>query len=402
MVVFEALKGPPVAEQAVEIVERKGLGHPDVITDRVVEAVSVALSREYLRRFGTVLHHNIDKGLLVAGRAQKAFGGGRLLRPMELVVGDRATFQAERERVPVREIVVETARQWFLRNLRFVEPERHLKVRVALAPGAAQLVDIFRRGGPPGANDTSCAAAHWPPTDTEQAVLALEQFLNSRAFKARLPETGEDVKVMGLRQGRRLHLVVAMPLLDRFIRSEAQYFALKEMVLQDIVRHFVPRFRDRFEALEVELNALDARGRGLEGIYLSVLGTSAEDADSGQVGRAGRAGGLITPMRPMSLEAPSGKNPVSHVGKLYNVLAQRLARQLYEKVGGMKETQVFILSRIGAPLGRPLMVSVKVMLQRGASLRQIQRRAQPLLEQALQGLPSLGKALATGRLKLFT
>jgi S-adenosylmethionine synthetase len=84
------------------------------------------------------------------------------------------------------------------------------------------------------------------------------------------------------------------------------------------------------------------------------------------------------------------------------VLAQRLARQLYEKVGGMKETQVFILSRIGAPLGRPLMVSVKVMLQRGASLRQIQRRAQPLLEQALQGLPSLGKALATGRLKLFT
>ncbi|MGH2349196.1 MAG: methionine adenosyltransferase, partial [bacterium] len=53
-IAVEVLPGTPVSEHEVEIVERKGVGHPDSICDAIMDRVSVALSREYLRRFGTI------------------------------------------------------------------------------------------------------------------------------------------------------------------------------------------------------------------------------------------------------------------------------------------------------------------------------------------------------------
>jgi len=132
MIIIETCKGKSSREQLLEIVERKGTGHPDYICDAVMEAISVALSREYLKEFGDILHHNIDKGLLVAGRVEKWFGGGRVLQPMELIIGDRATFSAGGRGIPVPEIAVATAKQWFRENLRMVDPERHLTYRVVL------------------------------------------------------------------------------------------------------------------------------------------------------------------------------------------------------------------------------------------------------------------------------
>ncbi|MEK7802896.1 MAG: methionine adenosyltransferase, partial [Deltaproteobacteria bacterium] len=200
---IEILKNKPVAEQDVEIVERKGIGHPDSICDAVMDSISVALSQEYLKRFGDILHHNIDKGLLVAGQVEKRFGGGRVIKPMELIIGDRATFRAGGKEMDVEGIAVDTAKKWFEKNLRFVDAEKNVKYRVVLAPGSEELTDIFRRKGKlKGANDTSAAVGYAPFTPAENAVYEIERFLNSERIKTVLPETGEDVKVMGLRKGR--------------------------------------------------------------------------------------------------------------------------------------------------------------------------------------------------------
>lgn len=123
-VVLERLERPPIGEQRVEIVERKGLGHPDSICDAVMEEISKAINGEYHRRFGRILHNNIDKGLLVAGRVRRRFGGGRVLRPMELIVGDRASFRVGKIRIPIREIAAETAREWLRKHLRHMDAER--------------------------------------------------------------------------------------------------------------------------------------------------------------------------------------------------------------------------------------------------------------------------------------
>ena len=96
-----------------------------------------------------------------------------------------------------------------------------------------------------------------------------------------------------------------------------------------------------------------------ENIYLTVTGTSIEMGDDGATGRGNRGNGLITPMRPMTMEAIAGKNPVSHVGKIYNVLAQKAAGEIAE-LDGVKEAYVTLVSKIGSPISQPLLRGVQI------------------------------------------
>ena len=395
MVVVEMFTGKSIIEHRVEIVERKGTGHPDQICDSVMEAISVALCREYLDRFGTILHHNIDKGLLAAGRVEKRFGGGRVIRPMELIIGDRATFRVNGQEVPVGDIAVAAAKGWVRQHLRFVDPERHIRYRVALAPGSDELSDIFARPGQMMvANDTSAAVGYYPLSPTEKAVLEMERYLNGRQFKERYPQTGEDIKVMGARRGRELDLTIAMPLLARYVSSEEAYFAGKATIL-DEMRTFAGGLHG-FKRVGIHYNTLDVQGRGLGGVYLSLLGTSAEDADSGQVGRGNRVNGLISVNRPMGTEAAAGKNPVSHVGKIYNILAHQMAREIYQGIEGIKEVYVLLLSRIGAPVDCPQIATAQLLLEKGRRIGDIARKVEAIFEQQFAEINGFCAALARG------
>ena len=396
MIVIEPLQGTTVTRNRVEIVERKGIGHPDSLCDSMMEAISIALSREYLKQFGTILHYNIDKGLLAAGRTEKRFGGGRLVSPMRLYIGDRATFSVGSRKIPVNDIAREAAKGWLKKNMRFVDPEKHVKYNVVLAPGSAELTDIFsRRGTTRSANDTSAAVGYYPLSPTERVVLDFEHFLNSKQFKKKHPETGEDIKVMGLRTNHNLDLTVAMPLLCRSIKSEQDYFEQKDVLLEEM-RRFLDRF-EGFRNIQVHYNTLDEPGRGLGGVYLSLLGTSAEDADSGQVGRGNRVNGLISLNRPMGTEAAAGKNPVSHVGKIYNVLAHKIAREIYEKIEGIEEVTVLLLSRIGTPIDQPQVSTAQVRLKKGRSMGEVVKPIENIFEQELSSINRFCRELSKGK-----
>ncbi|MHC1696563.1 MAG: methionine adenosyltransferase [Geobacteraceae bacterium] len=395
MIIIEPYRGKSVAEERVEIVERKGTGHPDFICDSIMEAVSVALCGEYLKECGTILHHNIDKGLLVAGKVAKRYGGGKILQPMELIIGDRATFEGPGKTLPVREIAIDAARHWIRRHLRFVDPDNDILYRVVLAPGSEELTDIFSRPGEVrSANDTSAAIGYYPLSPTETAVLQLERHLNSPQFKKEFPQAGEDIKVMGLRKGTSLDLTVAMPLISRFVASEKDYFSQKEAI-HSAIQHVAEQF-PWFRKTSVHYNTLDQRGRGLGGIYLSLTGTSAEDADSGQVGRGNRVNGVISLNRPMGTEAAAGKNPLSHVGKIYNQLSHKLARNIYQNIGGIREVYVVLLSRIGAPIDRPRMAAVRILPEPGKKVRDMTRDVEELIRRELAEINSFCQALGRG------
>ena len=396
MIIIESFGGKPVAEHRVEIVERKGLGHPDFLCDSMMEAISVALSREYLKKFGAIAHHNIDKGLLAAGRVNKRFGSGRVVKPMELTIGDRATFTVGGRTIPVGDIAIRAARTWLKQNMRFVDPDRHMKYRVALAPGSEELSDIFNRPGTVrAANDTSAAVGYYPLSPTETIVLELEQYLNSPLFKKRYPETGEDIKVMGLRTGRRLELTVAMPLLCEYIHSEKEYFERKEILHAEMQR--AVRVHKDFGDIQVHFNSLDEKGRGLGGVYLSLLGTSAEDADSGQVGRGNRVNGLISLNRPMGTEAAAGKNPVSHVGKIYNVLSHKIAQRMYEDIEGIREVYVLLLSRIGTSVDAPQMATAQILTERGVRISEIKEEAEHIMRSEFSRISTFCMDLSAGK-----
>jgi S-adenosylmethionine synthetase len=317
---------------------------------------------------------------------------------MELIIGDRATSKVGEKTIPVDDIAVDTAKNWFKENLRFVDAERDVTYRPVLAQGSQELTDIFLRPGESRqANDTSAAVGYYPLSPTERAVRELERHLNSRAFKKRFPETGEDVKVMGLRKGKTLDVTVAMPLLCRQVSSEMDYFMRKEEVHKEMTAFLYGCEDFDFKAVRVHYNTLDVKGRGIGGVYLSLLGTSAEDADSGQVGRGNRVNGLISMNRPMGTEAASGKNPVSHVGKIYNVLAHKMAQEIYETSEGVKEVYVLLLSTIGTPIDRPKMASAQILLERGKKIKDVATNVQDIFHRDLQNINGFCLELAEGR-----
>lgn len=398
-ILLESLDRTPVEKQGVELVERKGVGHPDSICDAIMEEISVALCREYKQTFGRILHHNIDKSLLVAGRTSPRLGGGTVDEPMRLIFGDRAVYEYRGKRIPVSEIAEETAKKWLRGNLRFVDPEKHILFQNEIKPGSPELTDIFEREVI-GANDTSAAVGYAPMTQTEKMVLATERRLNSPEFKARFPEAGEDIKVMGCRFDRTLVLTVAIAFVDRFVKSEEAYFARKkemEGAIQEFVRLQDPGFKE----VRVQINTLDQPSRGEAGMYLTVLGTSAEGADGGQVGRGNKVNGVIALNRPMSTEAAAGKNPVSHVGKIYNLLAHRMANEVYEKVNGLREVYIWLCSQIGQPIDQPLIASAQLILKPGLDLSPISGQVEAVMEQELANIYQFTERLSRGELSVW-
>ncbi len=398
-IIIEGLSDTPVEDQQVELVERKGVGHPDSICDAIMEEVSVQLCREYLDKFGSIKHHNIDKGLLVAGSTAPKIGGGQVLEPMKLVFGDRAIYEHKGVRIPVGEIAEATARRWLKTNLRFVDPDKHIVFQNEIKAGSPELTDIFEREVV-GANDTSAAVGYAPYTETERLVIATERYINSPGFKARFPEAGEDIKVMGFRRNHDLTLTVAMAMVDRFVESAQSYFERKETMRADILSH-VGQERRTIERIIVDVNTLDDPERGESGMYLTVLGTSAEGGDCGQVGRGNKVNGVIALNRPMSTEAAAGKNPTNHVGKIYTFLTHKIAGEVYAAVPGVREVYIWLCSQIGHPIDQPLIASAQLVLKPGLALDDVRGEVTAIMDRELAGIYTYTKRLAKGEFPVW-
>ncbi len=373
-----------------EICEHKGIGHPDSICDGVAEAVSRALSMAYLRGFGQVQRYNVDKALLVGGQSAPRFGGGKIVVPPRLILGGRATPLPDGS---LAELVCHAAREYLGAALH-CDPGI-FSIESALHNGSASLQQVFARGGAKRlANDTSFGAGHAPYSNLEDAVLRLSRILRSPDFRRSFPSAGDDYKIMGWRIDGNVSFAIALALVDREISNVSEYFRIKDAIrrhLQDAIG----------KACEIHLNMLDdAKATNESGIYLTVTGLSAEHGDDGQVGRGNRVNGLITPYRTMSLEAAAGKNPVAHVGKIYNVMAIEMARAILREVDGVTEASVQILSNIGKPVAEPQLVAVEVVT--GAEL---DARTEAGIKQAvrscLERVDELSERLIRGEIPVF-
>jgi len=389
-----------LSEQFIEIVERKGLGHPDTICDALVENVSIKLSQEYIKRFGTVLHHNIDKAYLVAGKSEIAFGGGSIIEPIRFIYGDRATTYVDGyEPIPVKEISDKAVNSWIKENL-IHSPPYHIIPECVLKEGSDNLKDIFNRGGKYlGANDTSAVVGYAPKTELEESVIELENHINSKKFKDEHPESGMDVKVMSRRYGNEVSITLANAIIDKEIRDIYEYRDTKYKIKKDIFVYLTNKWDDKNLCLrDLKINALDKYYRGKDGLYLTVSGLSAESGDSGQVGRGNNPAGVIPVCRPASAEAASGKNPVSHVGKIYSVLANKMAEAIYDNIDNIKEVYVHMVSEIGKPINEPALVSVKIIEDGYLSNT---RRIDRIVDEHLENMDTFIKNLQTGKFKTY-
>lgn len=370
----------------MEMVERKGIGHPDTICDSIAEAVSVALCKYYLEHFGSIFHHNVDKALLVGGNSQPAFNGGKVLKPLELYIAGRATTRFQDQVIPVEEIAISTAKDWLGKNLRFLDVENHIKIIPKIRSGSNDLVELFQRFGEgkiPLSNDTSFGVAFYPFTFLEEKVLQIEKLLNSKTTKNLFPFIGEDIKIMGVKVSGQLRFTISIAMVDQFIAHIEDY---KIKITQ--VKNHIRSILSLSEAI-IDINVADNYAN--ESVYLTVTGTSAENGDDGQVGRGNRINGLITPYRPMSLEATAGKNPISHVGKIYNLFAFELSKAIYE-MEYAEEATVYIVSQIGKPITKPQLLDIRVKNQLVSD-----KQIEDLASQKLVEITSLWKKIIASK-----
>lgn len=394
---LEPIRSMPTFKKRFEIVERKGIGHPDTICDLVMNQVSIELSKMYLKETGAIQHHNMDKSLLVAGQSENKFGGGKITKPMKLVIGDRATFEVKGQKLPVEDVAISTAKKWFDNNLRFVK-EEHVEYQLEVGTSSHELRSIFENPKSFVANDTSALVGYAPFTKTESSVLETEEYINSQNFKKEFPESGEDVKVMGFRNDNTLDLTIAMAFVDSHVDSENHYFKRKQDMLQSISEFH--RKRGDFDEVKITMNNLDTKNKGIEGLYLTVLGTSADNADSGEVGRGNMANRVISLTRPAGSEATAGKNPVSHIGKIYNALSFKLAEEIQKAVPDLEEVLVWMYNVIGKPVNEPKAIIIQPILDKELDLAKFESVIKEIVEQNLNKMDEFCMQLASGKIEI--
>ncbi|MGC8556607.1 methionine adenosyltransferase [Fervidicoccus sp.] len=389
-------------DMEIELVERKGIGHPDYIADSASEEVSIGLSNYYIEYYGRILHHNVDKVLIVGGQSDPKFRGGRVLHPIYILVSGRATTTVKTddgiENVPIGTIIMSSVKKWIKNNMRYLDPEEHVIVDYKIGKGSEDLTGIFDRGlSVPHANDTSFGIGFYPYSTLENVVYQTERFLNSPEMKKKIPELGEDIKVMGLRNKKEIDLTIAGAMISKLVDDKDHYINIKEKVVEEVYK-YTERLAPEYE-IKIFFNTGDSPEKNI--FYLTVTGTSAEHGDDGATGRGNRANGLITPMRPMSLEATAGKNPVNHVGKIYNIIAMLASKKIYEELHEEAHVIVQILSQIGRPIDDPLATSIKLTSKTKPITNDMKEEARNIIEQELKEITKYTKLILEKKVQLF-
>jgi S-adenosylmethionine synthetase len=353
------------SHRVVETVERKGKGHPDTIADAISEAFSRFYSRYCLAILGRIPNHWTDKCLVIGAESEFTYGTSRLLRPVTVELVGKVTAKVGEQVIPL-DALARTAAEFVLtKAYPLLDPEHDLVVQLRsndnigagrqarwYRPSSAADIPLDVTGHT--ANDMAICSAFAPLSAVEQVTLGIERELNSAWFKQKYPMCGSDIKVITVRDGQDYRLAACVPAIASQVACRADYDEFKDAVNKWITVYAEERLADA-DSVTVQVNSRDDAAT----VYMSHLGGAIDTGDIGVTGRGNRANGLITPMRPMSIEAPCGKNPVYHSGKIYAVLAQWIAQQV--SAVGDCSCEVVIVTETGRPLDDPILVSARVV-----------------------------------------
>lgn len=391
----ETLIETPIEKQEIEIVERKGIGHPDSIADGIAEEISRGLSKMYIEKHDRILHHNTDEVQIVGGQADPKFGGGEVLEPIYILLVGRAITEVNGKRLPYKSTALNAAEEYLRDTCTHLDLDHDVMLDCRISQGSVDLRGVYDTSTN-NANDTSFGVSFAPMSDTERVALEVERFING-PLKKDLVEVGQDIKVMAVRMGNEIDLTIAAAMIDRYVPDPDHYKSVVEE-LKSRVHDKALEITDR--DIKVDVNTADNYDNGT--YYLTVTGLSMENGDDGSVGRGNRANGLITPFRPMSMEAAAGKNPVTHVGKLYNIASKLIAEDIYEEVGdSIHDVFVRLVSQIGKPISKPQAASIQLVVPEENDYSKELEIAEAIAEKHLENIHDITDMVLNGEVTVF-
>lgn len=346
----------------VEVVERKGLGHPDTLSDGIAEALSVEYSRLTREKFGAVLHHNVDKLGVKGGHWERDFGRGKLLRPATVVFGGRMSTEFGGEQIDIEALQAQVAGDYLLKVLPHLrEYPEHVKFDHGTSNFSVnptwykpRSIDDVPDAKAQWANDTSVTVSHFPLSPTENVVKALEGHFYTGPYQPRYSFIGQDIKVMAVRREDELDVTVCAPFISTETPDRGFYDEMKTKITDELTELARTVVSDKLR-INISLNTADANPhRKL--VYMTATGSCIEFGEEGFVGRGNSPNGLISSMRVHSMEAAFGKNPVYHTGRVHAFFASEIAKELFGEIG--IESTVMIQTNNGDTLLEPRNVLV--------------------------------------------
>ena len=353
-------------ECTYEIVERKGIGHPDTIADDLAEELSRTYSNYTREKYGVILHHNFDKVGLMGGTAKLKFGESEIINPIRVLLNGRASYCFNSEQIDLRDMLEKTAKEFLKKRLFGININKDIRiiyeVSTGSSPGAVGVESGYRNRwfAPRGAedlselqslncNDTSLGVAFYFHRPVEKCVYNIEAMLNSNTVHKKYPWLGTDVKIMGCRYGSKMKFTMAIPQVASYVKNVDEYLENKECLYRFILEKLY-ELEPTYD-ISLEINTRDKVGKENVDLYLTATGSSIEMGDEGFVGRGNRMGGLITPFRPYTMEGICGKNPVYHTGKMYSIAAWEISKRIYEK--NKVDSNVLLIGQSGQKLQNP-------------------------------------------------
>ncbi len=356
-------------QKPIEIVERKGLGHPDTIADGIAESLSIEYSKYCLENFGAILHHNLDKSIILGGQCELGYGNGKLLKPFRVLFGGRMSRSFNSKDIDLSAIQIAATKAYLHRILPRLHTERDLVFHHFTSSNSRiphwfspRTLDDLPEHKNPHSNDTATIISFWPFSALEQMVMESERYFYELkpTIQPRFNFVGGDIKIMALRREKDIELTLCVPFHADKITNQDKYLENKSLI-EDGLRELL---NDKFGGLfniTIKINTQDQKiknerddGRGR---YLTVIGSALDYGEEGISGRGNRCRGLISSMRPSTVESVYGKNPVYHVGKVYSLIANVIAKQIGEHFDC--ETTVIITTRNGDPLYSPYNVVIE-------------------------------------------
>ncbi|MFH1859232.1 MAG: methionine adenosyltransferase [Patescibacteria group bacterium] len=396
-------------EPECEFVERKGIGHPDTLSDALAEFLSVNYSNYTLKKFGAVLHHNFDKVGLLGGASFVKFGEGYLIKPIRVLINGRASTKFEDIDIPVKDLLIEWAREFMTSKFPTIDRDRDLEFHYNLSnQSSPEKTEEFESTNIPRkfwfeprnlddlpeikklfSNDTSLGVEYAPYSKLEKLVLNIEETLNSDDFKKKHNWIGSDIKVMGIRNNQQFSITLCIPQIGNYVHSIEEY---KQNL--DTARTEIHKTAKEIGINDLELFCNTRDNLETKELYLTAIGSSIESGDEGLVGRGNRINGVISPTKLMSMEGSCGKNPVYHIGKIYYVAAQEISQKIFKEFGVVNE--VSLISQSGRDLLDPWMTFVTLF---NTDIEQA--KIKDFVAGELKNIPEITKKLLEQKVRLF-
>ncbi|MBU2589519.1 MAG: methionine adenosyltransferase [Nanoarchaeota archaeon] len=350
-----------------EFVEKKGWGHPDTLADKLAEELSIEYSKYTLKKFKVILHHNFDKIGILGGSSFVKFGEGHLIDPLRILINGRVSTKFNKKNIPYKEIIEKTTKKFIKKIFPLINVNKDLliidNISTKSSPGKTNLKSKkegtrnywFEPRGKHdlkelkflGSNDTSLGVGFAPLTKFENSIKILMDSFKVKSLKKDYLWLGSDIKIMALKINKNINLTLCIPQISKFVQNKQQYKKNLKIMHQYIYNFIAKKFP--YFKINLFLNTRDDFETGE--IYLTAIGSSIESGDEGLVGRGNRINQLICQTKPYTMEGAAGKNPVYHIGKIYNLAAQEIANKISKKIKTYSE--VFLISQSGRLLIDP-------------------------------------------------